>query len=299
MVVEVGLFGFQVGGGALQPTGRVIAVGAQVRVQVGDHPWGVAFQHAPGGDRDERGAGGVGRVSSIAGIARELNDKQVPCPSKEDPQRNGHRRNDVWPLRSVASIPSNPRYTGHEVWNRQRTDRDPIDPADPGRGYREVPRWNPASEWVISARVVHPPLVSEQDFVAVQAIRSTRPAADGSRRVYLLAGLMCCGLCGRRMDAHWVNNRPGYRCRHGHTSAKPADATQPGNLYVREDETMVYLSGQFARLGADLNQRSLIKELRDHGVTIICDVGGWLLGTEAVHASTSKVPAQRRPDQLF
>jgi site-specific DNA recombinase len=221
------------------------------------------------------------------------------APSDEDPERNGHRRNDMWPLRSVASILANPRYTGHEVWNRQRTDRDPIDPADPSRGHRKVQRWNPADEWVISAHVVHPPLVSEQGFFAVQTIRSTRPTADASQRVYLLAGLMRCRMCGRRMDAHWVNNRPGYRCRHGHTSAKPVHTARPGNLYVREDETLAYLSGQLARLGADLNQHSLIEQLREQRMTIICDVGGWLLGTEVEHAPTSKVPGQRRPEQLF
>ncbi|MFC7550996.1 recombinase family protein [Plantactinospora sp. GCM10030261] len=234
---------------------------------------------------------------SIAGIARELNDNRVPCPSDEDRERNGHRTNQTWSLRSVAAILENPRYTGHEVWNRQRTDREPIDPAAPSRGYRQVQRWNPSSDWVISARVVHPPLVSEQDFVAVQAIRSSRPAADGSQRLYLLAGLMRCGLCGRRMDAHWVNNRPGYRCRHGYTSAKPADTARPGNLYVREDETLAYLNGQFARLGADLNQHSLIKQLRDHGMMIICDDDSWILGPEA--DATPQIPSQRRPDQLF
>ncbi|WP_080640544.1 recombinase family protein [Salinispora arenicola] len=234
---------------------------------------------------------------SIASITRELNDNQVPCPSDEDRERNSHRTNETWSLRSVAAILENPRYTGHEVWNRQRTDREPIDPAAPSRGYREVLRWNPSSDWVISARVVHPPLVSEQGFIAVQAVRSTRPTADGKQRVYLLAGLMQCGLCGRRMDAHWVNRRPGYRCRHGHSSAKPADATRPGNLYAREDKTMAYLSGQFARLGADLNQHNLVKQLRDHGMTIICDGGGWTLGT-MTHA-TPQIPSQRRPDQLF
>jgi hypothetical protein len=234
---------------------------------------------------------------SIASIARELNENHVPCPSDEDRERNSHRTNETWSLRSVAAILENPRYTGHEVWNRQRTDREPIDPADPSRGHREVLRWNPASEWVISTRVVHPPLVSEHDFVAVQAVRSTRPTADGSRRVYLLAGLMQCVLCGRRMDAHWVNNRPGYHCRHGHSSAKPADATRPRNLYVREDETLTYLSGQFAHLGADLNQHTLVKQLRDHGMTITYDGDGWTLSTKA--DATPQLPSQRRPYQLF
>ena len=36
------------------------------------------------------------------------------------------------------------------------------------------------------------------------------------------------------MDAHWVNDRPGYRCRHGRTSAKPSATGQPKTVYRRE-----------------------------------------------------------------
>jgi hypothetical protein len=50
----------------------------------------------------------------------------------------------------------------------------------------------------------------------------------------VLAGLILCGLCRRRMDAHWVNDRAGYRCRHGHNSARRAVAERPRKLYVRE-----------------------------------------------------------------
>jgi site-specific DNA recombinase len=59
--------------------------------------------------------------------------------------------------------------------------------------------------------------------------------ADDSRRSYRLSGLVICGLCGRRMGSHWANQRPGYRCRHGHTSAMTRAPDQPANLYVRED----------------------------------------------------------------
>jgi hypothetical protein len=44
------------------------------------------------------------------------------------------------------------------------------------------------------------------------------------------------------MDAHWVNNRPGYRCRHGHSSARSSDATRPKNLYIREDHALARLT---------------------------------------------------------
>ena len=52
--------------------------------------------------------------------------------------------------------------------------------------------------------------------------RAARPAV----RRYLLAGLLACGLCGRRLESAWSNGRPAYRCRHGH--ATPAAQTLAG-----------------------------------------------------------------------
>jgi site-specific DNA recombinase len=138
---------------------------------------------------------------SVAGIARELNDRGVPCPSHVDPERNSHRSGEGWTLRTVTAILANPRYTGRQVWNRQARDHD-THPTG-GKRRRPVQHWNPVQEWVISQKIVHPPLVTERDFVAVQAIRAARPTADGDVRIYLLAGLVRCGECGRRMDAHW------------------------------------------------------------------------------------------------
>jgi site-specific DNA recombinase len=136
-----------------------------------------------------------------------------PTPSEVDPSRNRHRSGRGWSLRTVIEILRNPRYTGRQVWNRV-ADRDHRHPDTP-RG------------WAISARSSHPGLVTERDFVAAQAVRVSRTASDGMTRTYQLSGLVQCGLCGRRMDAHWVNDRPGYRCRHGHTSAQPRPAGGP------------------------------------------------------------------------
>src|SRR5450755_2371762 len=59
---------------------------------------------------------------SVARIARALNDAGVPCPSAADPGRNPHRTGTAWTLGTVTTILGNPRYTGRQVWNRQRTD---------------------------------------------------------------------------------------------------------------------------------------------------------------------------------
>jgi DNA invertase Pin-like site-specific DNA recombinase len=53
---------------------------------------------------------------SVARIARTLNNAGIPCPSAADPARNPHRAGAGWTVRSVASILSNPRYTGRQVW---------------------------------------------------------------------------------------------------------------------------------------------------------------------------------------
>ena len=67
------------------------------------------------------------------------------------------------------------------------------------------------------------------------------PAGPAVRR-YLLAGLLACGRCGRRLESAWSNGKPAYRCRHGHTSAAPPSTGQPRNTYVREDQILPHLA---------------------------------------------------------
>ena len=122
---------------------------------------------------------------SAARITRALNDAGIPCPSAADPDRNPHRTGAVWTLRTVAAILANPRYTGRQVWNRQRTDFDLVDPANTGLGHRQVQRWNLPEGWVISRHPAHPALVSEADFIAVQDVTAPRGPA----------GPACAGTC--------------------------------------------------------------------------------------------------------
>jgi Recombinase zinc beta ribbon domain len=95
----------------------------------------------------------------------------------------------------------------------------------------------------------HPALVSEQDFVAVQGIRAARQDADPGRR-YRLAGLLRCGICGRRAESCWSNNHPAYRCRHGYSSASALDPARPKNLYIREDRILPHLPALYMPLAA-------------------------------------------------
>jgi site-specific DNA recombinase len=186
---------------------------------------------------------------SVARIARALNDAGIPCPSAADPTRNPHRTGAAWTLGTVTTILGNPRYTGRQVWNRQRTDSELADPANTSLGHKSVQRWNLPDGWVISARPAHPALVSEADYIAAQDVNAARgPSPAGhltgpGRRRYLLAGLLACGVCGRRLESAWSNGKPAYRCRHGYTSATRPNPNRPKNAYLREDLIVPHLPG--------------------------------------------------------
>ena len=214
---------------------------------------------------------------SLARITRALNDMQVPCPSAADPQRNAHRSGEAWTVTTVRSILANPRYTGREVWNRQPSAHDLIDPGNTGLGHRQVQRWSPPEDWAISARPVHEALVSEADFVTVQGLRAHRGRSD---RSYPLAGLLRCGLCARRLESCWANDRAAYRCRHGHTSATRPNSRRPKNLYVREDHLLARLPALYLLLTTDPAElqearapgvEDVIGHLRAHHIELIYD----------------------------
>jgi hypothetical protein len=120
--------------------------------------------------------------------------------SAADPGRNRHRSATGWTLRTVAAILVNPRYTGRQVWNRQPSHKVLVDPLNTTLGHKQVQRWNLPEGWVISKDPAHPALVSEADFIAVQEMAVPRGPAGAAVRRYLLAGLIACGRCGRRLD---------------------------------------------------------------------------------------------------
>jgi len=105
-----------------------------------------------------------------------------------------------------------------------------------------VQRWNLPDGWGISRHLAHAALVSESDFIAAQDTTAPRGPAGPAVRRHLLAGLIACGRCGRRLESCWSYGRPAYRCRHGYSSAAVPDPGRPKNAYVREDQILPHLA---------------------------------------------------------
>ncbi len=62
----------------------------------------------------------------------------------------------------------NPRYTGRQVWNRQRKDEVLIDITDVALGPVTKMRWNDAEKWIYSDDIVHPPIIDNERFRQAQ-----------------------------------------------------------------------------------------------------------------------------------
>jgi len=141
---------------------------------------------------------------------------------------------------------TNPRYTGRQVWNKQRKDEILLDVDDVAAGYETRMRWNQPGSWVWSDTIAHEPLITADDFAAAQAImadagRARRASREAHQRVmhpYVLRGRLYCGYCGRRMQGQYSNQAPYYRCRYPREYALASHVTHPGNVYLREADVL-------------------------------------------------------------
>jgi site-specific DNA recombinase len=132
--------------------------------------------------------------NGLYAIAEHLTRDGIPCPSAHDPGRNRHRCGVAWSKFAVRAILANPRYTGRQVWNRQRKDEVLLDINDVAQGHTTKMRWNEAGQWIYSDQVVHPPVIDAETFEQAQQLIASRRHVTGQRErfrtshVYVLAG---------------------------------------------------------------------------------------------------------------
>ncbi|MGC4795581.1 recombinase family protein [Micromonospora saelicesensis] len=175
-------------------------------------------------------------------IAEGLTANHVPCPSAHDRARNRHRSGIAWSKSAVRVILTNPRYTGRQVWNKQRTDEVLLDVDDVAMGHTGVMRWNARDKWVVSKEIIHEPLIDDATFEQAQAILQRRGRGTGGQHVrqrtrnpYVFRGMIYCAACDRRMQGQYNHGDAYYRCRFPQEYALANHVEHPSNVYLRED----------------------------------------------------------------
>ncbi|MEX5637359.1 recombinase family protein [Parafrankia sp. FMc2] len=177
----------------------------------------------------------------IFAIAEMLTRDGIPSPSAHDPARNTHRSGKAWSKGAVRAILTNPRYTGRQVWNRQRKDEVLLDVEDVSLGHTTKLRWNPADKWIWSEETAHPEIIDTETFTQVQELLAGRGRGTGdqktprTRQPYALRGTVHCGVCNRKMQGHTARGATYYRCRYPQEYALANTIAHPANVYVRED----------------------------------------------------------------
>lgn len=112
------------------------------------------------------------------------------------------------------------------------------------------------------------------------------------------------------MDSHWAYQRPGYRCRHGHTSTRSPALPRPKILYAREDHLLTRIHHDTALHHQhpdlrDADPQTVATYLRDHNMILVGDHQSWALETDTSRTDLAPmptlpfaaVPKQRHPQQ--
>jgi hypothetical protein len=103
------------------------------------------------------------------------------------------------------------------------------------------------------------------------------------------------------MDSYWARHRPAYRCRHGHSSARPRSLGHPKILYVREDQLLACLRHHREHPALRNGDPHAVADyLATHSVILVGDHAGWMIETntttiqlEILPAATTRISVQR------
>jgi len=147
---------------------------------------------------------------SINGIAKELNERGVPCPAAYKKQQgfkyqNPHNRYKecYWAGTTVSRILKDRMYTGCMVQGKFRVISYKI--------HKQIK--TPEDEWFVVENT-HEAIIEQSVFDEVQRRleRDTR-AAPGKKEVYLFSGFLRCADCKRSLHRKTSKNYVYYFCR--------------------------------------------------------------------------------------
>lgn len=271
------------------------------------------------------------RGRGLMAIANGLMADGIPSPSAHDPGRNRHRLGVGWSKSAIRAILINPRYTGHQVWNKQRKEEILLDVDDVAAGHETRMRWNAEETWIWSPHIAHPPLITRETFeqartvMATHSLSKTRMPRSQTKHAYALRGLLFCGVCKRKMQGNYNNGRAHYRCMIRADYVLGDQLPHPKAVYVREDRLVEPLDRWLATLfdanhldatidalaeaASDATHEARIKAARDaiaaHEAKIVkyrdafdSGIDAKIIARWVAAAEAEKIKAQRELDAL-
>lgn len=134
---------------------------------------------------------GANRIG-VSIIANKLNEMKIPT-----------RKGGDWTTSTIRGILSNPVYIGKIKWNSRPQKKKIID----GEIKKERPRAN-KEEWIL-VDGLHKPIIDEETYNLAQEYLDKNPSVPVPTRHKVknpLAGLIICGVCGRRMKRRPYSN---------------------------------------------------------------------------------------------
>ena len=158
----------------------------------------------------EHRCNGKGGSMSASGIARELNERSIPCPSAYKKQqgfnyKNPHNRfkECYWAGTAIARILRNKMYTGCMVQGKHRVISYKV--------HKQI--CTPEEEWFIVPNT-HEAIIPQDLFDEVQRRleRDTR-TAPGKKELHLFSGFLKCADCGRSLHRKTSKDIVYYFCR--------------------------------------------------------------------------------------
>lgn len=146
---------------------------------------------------------------TLAQIARELNDEEIPTPSDyfrmKNPGTGKYRYTSdkhVWEVGVVRQILNRYTYTGASVGGVRKS----LGPCSKETTLQKM------EDWIIVPDM-HEAIVSVEEWNEAQKIFNRTGSWKGESELYPLRSLVWCGNCGRHMTRYKTNNR--FSCRHG------------------------------------------------------------------------------------
>lgn len=164
-------------------------------------------------------------LGSVRQVLLWYREQQLPVPTYS---ADSGGRDVVWRLPvygRIISILKNPVYAGAFVFGRSRTKTVILE----GRARKSAGHYVPQEQWSLLIRDHHPGYITWENYLRNQKLIATNARMEGRMGTTrtgaakagpaLLAGLLRCGRCGRKLHVGYSGRRgrvPRYFCRGAH-----------------------------------------------------------------------------------